>query len=128
MNKPRIFIRKEIKKEIDPLVHLYFLNAHPNSKFPYAVSDIKEGNDEVHIPYYLEIEIQDESNDTTEIENICDDLKELLDRKKEVKDNYAYVIFFDSCNTKIDEEKFIKVKVLTFEIKMYQYDTEKGEI
>ena len=43
MDKPRIFIRKEIKKEIDPLVHLYFLNAHPDSQFPYAVSDIKEG-------------------------------------------------------------------------------------
>lgn len=122
MDKPRIFIRKEIKKEIDPLIHLYFLNAHSDSKFPYAVSDIKESNDEVHIPYYLEIEIQDESNDTTEIENICDGLKNLLDRKRKIKDNYAYVIFFDSCNTKIDEEKFIKIKILTFEIKMYEFE------
>ena len=40
--------------------------------------------------------------------------------KRKIKDNYAYVIFFDSCNTKIDEEKFIKIKILTFEIKMYE--------
>lgn len=119
--KPRIFIRKELKKIIDPIVKSYFLNAHPDAEFPYSVSDIKEGNDEVHIPYYLEIEIQDETNDTTEIETICDDLKELLDRKSEMHDNFAYVIYFNSCNTKIDEEKFIKVRVLTFEIKMYEY-------
>ena len=119
--KPRIFIRKELKKEIDKIVHTYFLNAHSDSEFPYAVSDIKESNDEVHIPYYLEIEIQDATDDTTQIETICDELKSLLDRKKEMKENYAYVIFFDSCSTKIDEEKFIKVRVLTFEIKMYEY-------
>ncbi len=119
--KPRIFIREEIKKEIDKVVHNYFINAHPDSEYPYSVSDIKEGNDEVHIPYFLEVEIQDATNDTTEIEIICDSLKELLDRKRKVTDNYAYVIFFDACNTKIDEEKFIKVRVLTFEIKMYQY-------
>ncbi len=118
---PRIYIRKEIKKQIDPIVHNYFLNAHPDSEFPYSVSDIKEGNDEVHIPYYLEIEIQDETNDTTKIEEICDNLKELLDRKKEISNNYAYIIFFDGCGTKIDEEKFIKVRVLTFEIKMYEF-------
>lgn len=119
--KPRIFIREELKKEIDKVVHNYFLNAHSDSKYPYSVSDIKESNDEVHIPYYLEIEIQDADNDTTQIEKICDSLKELLDRKRTVTDNYAYVIFFDSCSTKIDEEKFIKVRVLTFEIKMYEY-------
>lgn len=119
--KPRIFIRKKLKGQIDSVVHTYFLNAHSDSIFPYAVSDIREGNDEVHIPYYLEIEIQDETDDTTKIETICDDLKNLLDRKKEVTDDYAYVIFFDSCSTKIDEEKFIKIRVLTFEIKMYEY-------
>ncbi len=120
-DKPRIFIRKEIKETIDPIVHNYFLNAHPDSEFPYSVSDLKEGNDEVYIPYYLEIEIMDADNDTTEIEQICDGLKSLLDRKREVKDNYAYVIFFEGCSTKIDEERFIKVRVLTFEIKMYEY-------
>lgn len=121
IEKPRIFIRKELKKEIDKVVHNYFLNAHPDSQYPYSVSDIRESNDEVHIPYYLEIEIQDAANDTTEIETICDALKELLNRKMAVTENYAYVIFFDSCSTKIDEEKFIKVRVLTFEIKMYEY-------
>lgn len=121
IKKPRIFIREELKKEIDTVVHNYFLNAHPDSEFPYSVSDIKESNDEVHIPYYLEIEIQDATNDTTQIETICDSLKELLDKKRKVTDHYAYVIFFDSCSTKIDEEKFIKVRVLTFEIKMYKY-------
>lgn len=120
-DKPRIFIRKEIKKQIDPIVTNYFLNAHPDSQFPYAVSDIREGNDEVNIPYYLEIQLEDENDDTTQIETICDDLKKLLDRKKEITDNYAYIIFFDNCNTRIDEEKFIKVRVLTFEIKMYEY-------
>lgn len=118
---PRIFIREELKKEIDTVVHTYFLNAHPDSEYPYAVSDIKESNDEVHLPYYLEIEIQDATNDTTKIETICDSLKKLLDRKRKITENYAYVIFFDSCNTKIDEEKFIKIRLLTFEIKMYEY-------
>lgn len=119
--KARIFIREALKKEIDKVVNTYFLNAHNDTKYPYAVSDIKESNDEVHIPYYLEIELQDATNDTTKIEEICDDLKSLLDKKREMTEHYAYVIFFDSCNTKIDEEKFIKIRVLTFEIKMYEY-------
>ncbi|MCI8396833.1 MAG: hypothetical protein HFJ52_04075 [Clostridia bacterium] len=119
--KARIFIREALKKEIDKVVNTYFLNAHNDTEYPYAVSDIKESNDEVHIPYFLEIELQDATNNTTKIEEICDDLKSLLDRKRETTEHYAYVIFFDSCNTKIDEEKFIKIRVLTFEIKMYEY-------
>lgn len=118
---PRIFIRKEIKKEIEKIVKSYFLNAHSDSEYPYTVSDIKESNDEVHIPYYLEIEIIDAENDTTTIENICDDLKNLLDRKQKISNNYAYVIFFNGCTSKIDEEKFIKIRVSTFEICMYEF-------
>lgn len=121
VKKPRIFTREEIKQQVDTIVKNYFLTSHNKAQYPYAVIDIKEFDDEVFIPYMLEIEVWDKGDDTTAIEIICDDLKKLLDKKREIKDNYAYVIFFSNCLTNIDDDKSIKRRTITFEIHLYNF-------
>ncbi len=121
VKRPRLFMREEIKEQVDNVVHNYFLTSYNKAKYPYAVIDIKELDDEVYIPYALEIEIWDQGDDTTEIEIICDDLKLLLNKKREVKTNYAYVIFFSNCLTVLDDDKTIKRRLLTFEIHLYKF-------
>lgn len=118
----RIYIREKLKQDIQKVVDNYFLTAHNKAKYPYAVLDLKETNDQVYIPYYLEIEIWDKGDDTSKLELICDDLKKLLDKKRCVDENYAYVIFFESCVTNIDDDKTIKRRVSTFEVHLYKYD------
>ena len=67
VKRPRLFMREEIKEQVDNIVHNYFLTSYHKAKYPYAVIDIKELDDEVYIPYALEIEIWDQGDDTTEI-------------------------------------------------------------
>ena len=84
MNKqePRVFIRQQIYKEVNPIVESYFMIAHNTSKFPYATIDVKEIDDEAYSRYSLEIEVFSKKEDTTELEKICDSLKETLNKKK----------------------------------------------
>lgn len=118
----RLYIRKKLKAEISKVVDNYFMTAHNKAKYPYAVLDIKETDNQNYIPYYLEIEIWDKGDDTTNLETTCDDLKSLLDRKRVVEDNYAYIIWFSGCITNIDDDKTIKRRVSTFDIHLYKFD------
>lgn len=118
----RLYIRKKLKTEISQVVDNYFLTAHNKAKYPYAVLDIKETDDQNYIPYYLEIEVWDKGDNTTTLETICDDLKSLLDRKRVVEDNYAYIIWFSGCITNIDDDKTIKRRVSIFDIHLYKFD------
>lgn len=121
VKKPRIFIREQLKKEIDPIVENYFLNAFNKAEFPYAVLDIKEIDNEVLTQYLLEIEIWDKKEDTSNLETICDELKQILNKKKAIKENYAYVIWFNSCITDKEEDKTIKKRILSFEIHLFDF-------
>lgn len=118
----RLYIRKKLKTEISQVVDNYFLTAHNKAKYPYAVLDIKETDDQNYIPYHLEIEVWDKGDNTTTLETICDDLKSLLDRKRVVEDNYAYIIWFSGCITNIDDDKTIKRRVSIFDIHLYKFD------
>lgn len=122
VKSPRIYIREKLKQDVQVVVDNYFLTAHNKAKYPYAVLDLKETSDQVYIPYYLEIEVWDKGDDTSRLELICDDLKKLLDKKKSIEENYAYVIFFQGCATNIDEDRTIKRRVVTFEIHLYKYN------
>lgn len=121
INKPRIFMRQQLKKEVTPIVSNYFLNSYNKAKYPYAVLDIKEVDNEVLTQYLLEIEVWDKKEDTTELETICDDLKSLLDGKNVMQDNYAYVMWFSSCLTDKEEDRTIKKRVLSFEIHLFNF-------
>lgn len=124
MNKqePRVFIRQQIYKEINPIVESYFMNAHNKSNFPYATIDVKEIDDEAYTRYSLEIEVFSKKEDTTELEKICDSLKETLNKKRVIVDGYAYVIWFDTCLTDKEEDKTIKKRVLSFEIHLFSFN------
>lgn len=124
-NNSRTFMRKQLQKEINPIVESYFLTTYNRAKYPYAVVDIKEIDNEVLTQYLLEIEIWDKKEDTTQLENICDDLKNLLNKKRVMQNNYAYVIWFNSCLTDREEDKTIKKRILSFEIHLFYYEMEE---
>lgn len=123
MNKqgPRLFIRKEIYNKVNGIVESYFMIAHKTSKFPYATIDVKEIDDEAFTRYSLEIEVFSKKEDTKELEKICDDLKEILNKKRVIEDGYAYAIWFDTCLTDKEEDKTIKKRVLSFEIHLFSF-------
>lgn len=120
--KSRIFMREQLYKEINPIIESYFLTTYNKAKNPYAVLDIKEIDNEVLTQYLLEIEVYDKREDTTQLETICDDLKELLNKKRVIKENYAYAIWFNSCLTDNEEDKTIKKRVLSFEIHLFNFE------
>lgn len=122
IKRPRIYLREKLKNDIQEIVDNYFLTSYNKAKYPYAVLDLKEIDDQNYIPYYLEIEVWDKGDNTSRLEEICDDLKKVLNKKRCVEDNYAYVIWFSGCVTNIDEDKSIKRRVSTFEIHLYKFD------
>jgi hypothetical protein len=117
----RIKLRKHIKELLDNVVPNCFMTADDTMDFPYTVLDVKESNDEIYIPFYLEAETWDSGDDTTQIENICDAIKEKIDGYQAFLDSFAIKIYFSGCNTNYDEDKTIKRRIQTFEIHMYEF-------
>lgn len=117
----RIKLRKHIKELLDEIVPNCFMTADDTMDFPYTVLDVKESNDEIYIPFYLEAETWDSGDDTTQIENICDAIKEKIDGYQAFLDSFAIKIYFSGCNTNYDEDKTIKRRIQTFEIHMYEF-------
>ena len=117
----RIKLRKHIKELLDNVVPNCFMTADDTMDFPYTVLDVKESNDEIYIPFYLEAETWDSGDDTTQIENICDAIKEKIDGYQAFLDSFAIKIYFSGCNTNYDEDKSIKRRIQTFEIHMYEF-------
>ena len=124
MNKEttRIKLRKHIKKILDTVITNCFMTADNSMQFPYTVLDVKENNDEIYVPFYLEAETWDSGDDTTQIENICDLIKEKLDGYSTFLEDFAITIYFSGCNTNYDEDKTIKRRMQTFEIHMYEFE------
>lgn len=117
----RIKLRKHIKELLDNVVPNCFMTADDTMDFPYTVLDVKESNDEIYIPFYLEAETWDSGDDTTQIENICDAIKKKIDGYQAFLDSFAIKIYFSGCNTNYDEDKTIKRRIQTFEIHMYEF-------
>lgn len=117
----RIKLRKHIKELLEEIVPNCFMTADDTMDFPYTVLDVKESNDEIYIPFYLEAETWDSGDDTTQIENICDAIKEKIDGYQAFLDSFAIKIYFSGCNTNYDEDKTIKRRIQTFEIHMYEF-------
>ena len=117
----RIKLRKHIKELLDNVVPNCFMTADDTMDFPYTVLDVKESNDEIYIPFYLEAETWDSGDDTTQIENICDAIKEKIDGYQAFLDSFAIKIYFSGCNTNYDEDKTIKRIIQSFERHMYEF-------
>jgi hypothetical protein len=122
IKKPRIFIREQLHEEIKSIVDNYFFTTYNKAKYPYAVTDIKEIGNEVLTQYSLDVSVYDKKEDTTELETVCDKLKEILDTKKGIKENYAYAIWFNTCLTDKEEDKTIKKRILSFEIHLFYFE------
>ena len=121
IKNPRIYIREKIHDEIKKVVENYFYITYNKAQYPYAIVDIKEIGNEVLTQYVLDVSVYDKKEDTTVLEKVCDDLKILLDRKKEIDKNYAFAIWFNACLTDKEEEKTIKKRILSFEIHLFNY-------
>lgn len=118
----RIKLRKHIVELLKGVVQNCFMTADDTMEFPYTVLDVKESNDEIYIPFYLEAETWDSGDDTTRIEKICDTIKEKLDDYQIFLEGFAIKIYFSGCNTNYDEDKIIKRRIQTFEIHMYEFN------
>ena len=118
----RIKLRKYIKELLNGIVESCFMTADDTMEFPYTVLDIKESNDEIYCPFYLEAETWDYGDDTTQIENICDSIKEKLDEYQAILEDFAIKIYFSGCNTNYDDDKKIKRRMQTFEIHIYEFE------
>jgi len=103
----RIKLRKHIKEILDKIVPNCFMTADDTMNFPYTVLDVKESEDEVYIPFYLEAETWDSGDDTTKIENICDLIKEKLEDDKDPK-NYAAMKYLFHFIQSMDSSKELK--------------------
>lgn len=117
----RIKLREHIKKILDKVIQNCFMTADDTMEFPYTVLDVKESNDEVFYPFYLEAETWDSGDDTTRIEQTCDLIKDKLDGYQAILDDFAIKIYFSGCVTNYDEDKTIKRRMQTFEIHMYEF-------
>ncbi len=121
IDKPRMFIRGELYETINNIVESYFMTASAKAKFPYATIDLKEIDDEALTQYSLEIEVFDKHEDTSNLEIICDKLKNELDGKNVVSENFAYKIWFNDCLTNFDEDKTIKRRIVSFTIHLFKF-------
>lgn len=117
----RIKLREHIKKILDKVIQNCFMTADDTMEFPYTVLDVKESNDEVFYPFYLEAETWDSGDDTTRIEQTCDLIKDKLDEYQAILEDFAIKIYFSGCVTNYDEDKTIKRRMQTFEIHMYEF-------
>lgn len=117
----RIKLREHIKKILDKVIQNCFMTADDTMEFPYTVLDVKESNDEIFYPFYLEAETWDSGDDTTRIEQTCDLIKDKLDGYQAILDDFAIKIYFSGCVTNYDEDKTIKRRMQTFEIHMYEF-------
>lgn len=118
----RIKLRKNIKELLSETIENCFMTSDDTMEFPYTVLDVKESNDEIFIPFYLEAETWDSGDDTTQIETICDSIKEKLDGYQAILEDFAIKIYFSGCVTNYDEDKIIKRRMQTFEIHMYEFE------
>ena len=118
----RIKLREHLKTLIEENeIQNCFMTADETMEYPYTVLDIKEGNNEIYTPFYLEAETWNSGDNTAEIEKICDKLKSVLDNYRYVSDEFTLLIYFNDCVTNYDEDKDIKRRLQNFEIKMYIY-------
>lgn len=118
----RLKLRKHIKELLDTVIQNCFMTADDTMDFPYTVVDVKESNDEVFFPFYLEAETWDSGDDTTRIERTCDLIKDKLDEYQAILEDFAIKIYFSGCITNYDEDKTLKRRMQTFEIHMYEFN------
>lgn len=121
IDEPRMFIRGQLYETINNIVESYFMTASPKAKFPYATIDLKEIDDEALTQYSLDIEVYDKHEDTSELEKICDKLKNDLNGKRVISENFAYKIWFNDCLTNFDEDKTIKRRIVSFTIHLFKF-------
>ena len=121
IDEPRMFIRGQLYESINNIVESYFMTASSKAKFPYATIDLKEIDDEALTQYSLDIEVYDKHEDTSKLEKICDKLKNELDGKRVISENFAYKIWFNDCLTNFDEDKTIKRRIVSFTIHLFKF-------
>ena len=125
MDKGIIFLRKHltgILKDIEELLKATFNVSDTSIDFPFAVLDLKEGEAELYRPFSLEVETWDNKEDTSQLENICEKIRETLDKHKYLGEGFFLQIFFNNKGTVIDEDKEIKRRLQIFEVKLYEYE------
>lgn len=116
-----IEIRKIITKALkEQNINVYYEEADKNATFPYMVYELK--NSPVYLnrdDLILTIDIWDKDNKSERIEIITDNVEKLSNKNRWSEGNTYATLYLTSRVPIRDEDKQIKRRQLTFEVKSY---------
>ena len=117
-----IEIRKEIQRVLET-VHsrIFFENATDTTVYPYIVCDLPNSIDSGDLENFIfDVDFWDDSQDTTILETLCDNIDAVLHKQKFVIGGaVSFVIYRDNRNNVDDEDERIKHKVYTYQLRAY---------
>ena len=120
----------KILKEIHPNVtvdgksmsRVHFQGALDTTPFPYIVYDLPQSylaDDQE--TFNLDVDVWDKPSDgnTTELETLCSSIWKVLNRYYHIDDDIQFTIYRASRHTVDDDDRTIKRRLLTFNIKYH---------
>ncbi|MBA4687246.1 MAG: hypothetical protein H2184_08830 [Candidatus Galacturonibacter soehngenii] len=121
MAKTKI-LRKHIKEILSELAETYYIDATENAKFPYICFEARridlEGNKGTYI---LEVNIWNKGTNTSEIDDLMDDVEKKLNYYKHIDSKLQLSIYNGALRQYVeDTDKTIKRIREQFELQVYE--------
>lgn len=120
MNKTNS-LRKIIQSKINPIIKSYYRVADPKADFPRAVYDFEniDLGDLNRDDLILIVDLWDEGNDTSKIEDIADQIEEMFNAANLPDENVLPTFYRISRKPIDDEDKTLMRRQLKFQIQNY---------
>jgi len=120
MNKTNS-LRKIIQSKINPIIKSYYRVADPKADFPRAVYDFEniDLGDLSRDDLILIVDLWDEGNDTSRIEDIADQIEEMFNAANLPDENVLPTFYRISRKPIDDEDKTLMRRQLKFQIQNY---------
>lgn len=114
-------LRKIIQPKIDSVVSCYYRIADPDALFPHAVYDFEiiDLGDISRDDLILIVDLWDEGNDTSRIEEIADQIEEMFNAANLPNEEVLPTFYRISRKPIDDEDKTIMRRQLKFQIQNY---------
>lgn len=101
---------------------VYFEIAKDNAIYPHVVFDFETVNlgDLSREDFILAVDVWDQNENTTNIDNMCDQIEDLFSNKNLPQTNILPTFFKIDRRTVIDPDKSIKHRLIRFQIQNYE--------